>query len=42
MALGFDSVGKRNFSIGQTLFLNYFLSYAGLPADARQAALEDG
>ena len=42
MALGFDRVGKRNFCIGQTRFLNYILSYAGLPAGARQTALEDG
>ena len=42
MAPGFDRVGKRNFCIGQPRILNYILSYAGLPAAARQTALEDG
>ena len=42
MALGFDRVGKRNFCIGQTRVLNYILSSAGLPAVARQTALDDG
>ena len=42
IALGFDRVGKCNFCIGQTRFLNYIVSYAGLLADARQTALEDG
>jgi ribosomal protein S18 acetylase RimI-like enzyme len=39
---GFERVGKRNFCIEDTRFLNYILSYAVSPTDACQKAMQDG